>query len=165
MAWTTAPRPPPSSLRNPRTHSKLGLPGRAQPARFAMGVRFHLPPSFQVVTGQRRRTGLQGTKILDVMNQPNVRYKSRTLPAPHRRRDQIFQAAIDLFAAKGYHATSMQDIADALGIQRGSLYHHIESKEDLLFEIMKSGITKMIEPLEAVMSSPLQAGEKLDRFI
>ncbi len=99
------------------------------------------------------------------MNQPNVRYGTRTaLPAP-RRREQILQAAIDLFASKGYHATSMQDIADALGIQRGSLYHHIESKEDLLFEIMKSGITKMIEPVESVVSSPLPADEKLDRFI
>src|SRR5262249_19828339 len=140
MAWTTAPRPPPSSLRNPRTHSKLGLPGRAQPARFAMGVRFHLPPSFQVVTGQRRRTGLQGTKTLDVRTHQNVRSTPRAPPAFPGRREQIFQAAIDLFAAKGYHATSMQDIADALGIQRVSLYHHIESKEDLLFEIMKSGI-------------------------
>ncbi len=98
------------------------------------------------------------------MRQPNVRY-GQTPPALPHRREQILQAAIDLFAAKGYHATSMQDIADALGIQRGSLYHHIESKEDLLFEIMKSGITKMIEPVEAVVSSPLPAGEKLDRFI
>lgn len=101
------------------------------------------------------------------MNQPNVRYGTATptAPSPPHRRAQIFQAAIDLFAAKGYHATSMQDIADALGIQRGSLYHHIESKEDLLFEIMWSGITRMIEPVEAVVSSRHRASEKLDRFI
>lgn len=99
------------------------------------------------------------------MRQPNVRYETQAPAAPPHRREQILKAAVDLFAAKGYHATSMQDIAEALGIQRGSLYHHIESKEDLLFEIMKSGITKMIEPVQAVVSSPLQAGEKLDRFI
>ena len=41
------------------------------------------------------------------------------------------------FHEKGYEATSIQDIADAVGILKGSLYYYITSKEDLLFEILE----------------------------
>lgn len=44
--------------------------------------------------------------------------------------------AVKLFAAKGYHATSIQDIADALGIAKGALYFYFKSKEDLLVQII-----------------------------
>lgn len=85
--------------------------------------------------------------------------------ASSSRRESVIQAALRLFAKKGYHATSMQDIAEALGIQRGSIYHHIESKEDLLYEIMESSIKKLTEPVEEIVSMPLPAGRKLRRFI
>jgi len=81
------------------------------------------------------------------------------------RRESVVQAAVQLFAKRGYHATSMQDIAEALGIQRGSLYHHIESKEDLLYEIMESSVRKLIEPVEEIVSLPLPADQKIRRFI
>lgn len=50
---------------------------------------------------------------------------------------KIFHVAIELFAVNGYSATSLRDIAAAVGIQPASLYNHIESKEDLLFKIIK----------------------------
>lgn len=53
-----------------------------------------------------------------------------------RRRDlivgDVLDAATDLFAVKGYGATSLQDIADAVGVSRPALYHYLSSKEDLL---------------------------------
>ncbi|HWK29585.1 MAG TPA: TetR/AcrR family transcriptional regulator [Solirubrobacter sp.] len=49
----------------------------------------------------------------------------------------MLKAAADIFRRKGYDATSLQDIADAVGIQKGSLYHYIDTKEDLLFAIIK----------------------------
>jgi AcrR family transcriptional regulator len=55
-----------------------------------------------------------------------------------RRADLAHQAA-RLFAKKGYHGTSVGDLADALGVQKGSLYAHIEGKEDLLYETMLTG--------------------------
>jgi AcrR family transcriptional regulator len=51
------------------------------------------------------------------------------------RYDEIIQAALEIFAQKGYAATSVQDVADAVGVLKGSLYHYIDSKEDLLFHI------------------------------
>lgn len=56
---------------------------------------------------------------------------------PRRRRQEILQAAAQVFHEKGYESTSIQDIADAVGILKGSLYYYITSKEDLLFEIIQ----------------------------
>lgn len=49
--------------------------------------------------------------------------------------DRILTEAARLFCEKGYHATSMEDLAAAVGIKKGSLYYYIESKEQLLLEI------------------------------
>src|SRR3954447_23972451 len=55
------------------------------------------------------------------------------------RKDELSRQAARLFAAKGYHGTSVGDLAEALGVQKGSLYAHIEGKEDLLYETMRTG--------------------------
>ncbi len=53
------------------------------------------------------------------------------------RWEQITRVATDLFRRKGFSSTSMQDISDAVGLLKGSLYYYIDSKEDLLFEILR----------------------------
>jgi AcrR family transcriptional regulator len=59
-------------------------------------------------------------------------------PAPaRRRRQEILDAAARIFHEKGYESTSIQDIADAVGILKGSLYYYIETKEDLLYDIIR----------------------------
>jgi AcrR family transcriptional regulator len=55
------------------------------------------------------------------------------------RRDELTRQAARLFAQKGYHGTSIGEIAEALGVQKGSLYAHIDSKQDLLYEMMVEG--------------------------
>jgi TetR/AcrR family transcriptional regulator, cholesterol catabolism regulator len=55
------------------------------------------------------------------------------------RRAELIRAAARLFSTRGYHGTSMQHLADALGLQRGSLYAHIGSKQDLLFDVVEEG--------------------------
>jgi AcrR family transcriptional regulator len=54
------------------------------------------------------------------------------------RSDELIQAALELFAKKGYAATSLQDMADVVGVLKGSLYHYIDSKEDLLYQIFEN---------------------------
>jgi AcrR family transcriptional regulator len=49
---------------------------------------------------------------------------------------EIIAAAAKMFQTTGYHAATVQDIADAVGILKGSLYHHVKSKEDLLYLIV-----------------------------
>jgi len=78
---------------------------------------------------------------------------------PRRRRQEILEAAAGVFHAKGYKATSIQDIADAVGILKGSLYYYITSKEDLLFEILQDvheqGL-RNLERIDGVEGTPLQ---------
>jgi AcrR family transcriptional regulator len=66
-----------------------------------------------------------------------------------RRADLAHQAA-RLFAEKGYHGTSVGDLADALGVQKGSLYAHIDGKEDLLYETMRDGAAAFHGALDSV---------------
>lgn len=66
------------------------------------------------------------------------------------RRAELTRAAARLFAEKGYHGTSVGDLARALGVQKGSLYAHIESKADLLWEVAREGAAAFHAALDAV---------------
>jgi TetR/AcrR family transcriptional regulator, cholesterol catabolism regulator len=55
------------------------------------------------------------------------------------RRNELVRQAARLFAEKGYHGTSTGDLAEAMGVQKGSLYAHISSKADLLWEVAREG--------------------------
>src|SRR5207244_8842398 len=59
------------------------------------------------------------------------------------RRAAMCRAAAQLFRDRGFDATSVGDIARALGLTKAGLYHHFESKEALLFEIMMFGLDKV----------------------
>jgi AcrR family transcriptional regulator len=65
-------------------------------------------------------------------------------------RQRILDEVTRLFVEKGYHGVGMQEISDAVGVGRGALYHHIGSKELLLFEISMTLLgqaTEMTEPI------------------
>jgi AcrR family transcriptional regulator len=79
--------------------------------------------------------------------------------------EEIIAAAAKVFQTKGYHAATVQDIADAVGILKGSLYHHFKSKEDLLYLIVKEPIARLYERMTDIAGSDLSAGEKLRRAI
>src|SRR5207248_5928141 len=66
------------------------------------------------------------------------------------RKSELTRAAARLFAEKGYHGTSIGDLAQALGVQKGSLYAHIESKADLLWEVASEGAAAFHAGLDAV---------------
>ena len=68
--------------------------------------------------------------------------------------------AARLFAERGYHGTSIGDLAKALGVQKGSLYAHIESKQDLLYEAMREGAEAFHAALDTVPDD-LPAGERI----
>jgi AcrR family transcriptional regulator len=66
------------------------------------------------------------------------------------RREELTRQAARLFAQKGYHGTSIGEIAEALGVQKGSLYAHIKSKQDLLYETMLEGARAFHAGLDAI---------------
>ncbi|MGB2874045.1 MAG: TetR/AcrR family transcriptional regulator [Gaiellaceae bacterium] len=76
------------------------------------------------------------------------------------RRTELTRQAARLFAEKGYHGTSIGEIAEALGVQKGSLYAHIASKQDLLYETMLEGARAFHAGLDSIPDE-LPATEKI----
>lgn len=66
------------------------------------------------------------------------------------RRSQVDRTAARLFAERGYHGTSIGDVADALGVQKASLYHHVASKQELLYATMRAGADAFHGGLDAI---------------
>jgi AcrR family transcriptional regulator len=66
------------------------------------------------------------------------------------RREELTRIAARLFAERGYQGTSLADLAEALGVQKPSLYHHIASKEDLLWGVACEGAEAFHAALDAV---------------
>ena len=69
---------------------------------------------------------------------------------PRERGEEVYAAALRLFMQKGYHATSMQDIAAAVGLYKGSLYHYIGSKEDLLVQVFERAMVSLLADVERI---------------
>jgi len=72
-------------------------------------------------------------------------------PSKPTARDKILEAALDLFAEKGYDATGVQEIVATAGVTKGALYHHFGAKEDILFEIYGSVFAGQLAELDAIL--------------
>jgi len=70
------------------------------------------------------------------------------------RSEEVYSAALRLFTEKGYHATSMQDIAASVGLYKGSLYHYIGSKEDLLVRVFERAMGSLLAEVERIVADP-----------
>ncbi|WP_461834043.1 TetR/AcrR family transcriptional regulator [Desulfothermus sp.] len=81
------------------------------------------------------------------------------------RRRELFEIATRLFMEKGYRATTMQDIAKEMGIQKPSLYHYISSKDDILKEIVDITMKRLIHSIEEIANSNTSPVQKLERII
>lgn len=81
------------------------------------------------------------------------------------RRDELLQIAAELFAAKGFKNTTVRDIADAAGILSGSLYHHFDSKESMIDEILSTFHTEMFGTYAAIVDGPQDALAKLEEAV
>jgi TetR/AcrR family transcriptional regulator, cholesterol catabolism regulator len=75
--------------------------------------------------------------------------------------DDIVSAAAKVFRTKGYHAATVRDIADEVGILKGSLYHHFESKEELLYLVVKEPIAQMSRRMAEIAAADGAAADKL----
>jgi TetR/AcrR family transcriptional regulator, cholesterol catabolism regulator len=89
----------------------------------------------------------------------------RRAQAPRRRQREIIEAATRVFHEKGYESTSIQDIADTVGILKGSLYYYITSKEDLLFEIIQGVHAEALQNIERTEATRGDALQKIRTFV
>lgn len=85
-------------------------------------------------------------------------------PGRRNRDGEIIDAAIEVFSRKGFAAASVQDVADAVGLLKGSLYHYITSKEELLFRIFDESHRQGSAIIEEVSSLDLPPLERLHRY-
>ena len=80
---------------------------------------------------------------------------------PVGRHDQILAVAARLFAHKGVAATTVREIADEVGILSGSLYHHFDSKEAMVDEVLAPYLNDLRVASASVLSSPADPGARL----
>ena len=79
-----------------------------------------------------------------------------------QRRIQLLDAASEVFAAKGYHAAAMDDIADVAGVSKPVLYQHFPSKLDLYLALLDQSCDRLVEVVEDALAS---TEENADRVI
>jgi AcrR family transcriptional regulator len=80
-------------------------------------------------------------------------------------RDDILEAAAQVFRQKGFHGASMADIAEAVNLQKASLYHHVSSKQEILFEILDRALELLLERISPIARQELPAEERLCQMI
>lgn len=79
--------------------------------------------------------------------------------------ERIVGAAVRLFAAKGFDATTVQEVVEAASVTKGALYHYFGSKDDLLFEIYRSLIGRQMADLDRIVSERLDAATTVRRIL
>lgn len=78
-----------------------------------------------------------------------------------QKRDAVLRAAVRMFNAQGFHATSLDDVAASLGVSKPTIYHYLGNKDQVLFECVTRGIDQLREAADAVREAP---GTGLDRL-
>jgi AcrR family transcriptional regulator len=78
-------------------------------------------------------------------------------------REDVLAVAAELFRTKGYAATTTRELAAGLGIEKGSLYYHIDSKEEVLYELIASTTNLNLERVEEAARQPGTPVERIRR--
>ncbi|HUU81099.1 MAG TPA: TetR/AcrR family transcriptional regulator [Acidobacteriota bacterium] len=88
-----------------------------------------------------------------------------TKPKKVQKIEEIRRVTAHLFARKGYHTTSMREIARELGMDKSSLYHYFKSKEELLFKLANDAIDDCLTTLEQICSADIPPEDKLKKVL
>jgi AcrR family transcriptional regulator len=80
-------------------------------------------------------------------------------------REDILEAAAQVFRQKGFHGASMNDIAEAVKLQKASLYHHVSSKQEMLLEILDRALQLLLERISPIAEQNIPADKKLRAMI
>ena len=76
-------------------------------------------------------------------------------------REDILEAAAQVFRQKGFHGASMDDIAQAVNLRKASLYHHVSSKQEMLLEILERALQMLLERIAPIAEQKIPADKKL----
>jgi AcrR family transcriptional regulator len=78
------------------------------------------------------------------------------------RRVRLLDAAARLFSERGFHGTSMRDIAKAVGMLSGSIYYHFDSKDEMLLAVYEEGMRRVAETVDAAVVGANQPWDRLE---
>jgi AcrR family transcriptional regulator len=87
------------------------------------------------------------------------------MKAASPREEEILAAAARAFREKGYHGTSVRDIAESVGLLKGSLYHYIRSKEELLARLFDGALEDTVRELATIASTDRPPSERLREMV
>jgi AcrR family transcriptional regulator len=87
----------------------------------------------------------------DLQPQANKRVHKRHKTTATATLDRLLKAAVELFSRKGYAVTTTREVAALIGMQKASLYHHVQSKEDLLYFICRSSLERIRSDVETAI--------------
>jgi TetR/AcrR family transcriptional regulator, cholesterol catabolism regulator len=85
--------------------------------------------------------------------------------AYQERRTEIVRAAAEMFKRNGYRGTKLNDVAEAMNLDRASLYYYVGSKEELFHEVVGGAVEANADSAEGILGGPGAAPEKLRRLI
>jgi TetR/AcrR family fatty acid metabolism transcriptional regulator len=87
------------------------------------------------------------------------------MPRTNDRREQIINAAIKVFANKGFYNSKVADVARVAGIADGTIYLYFKNKDDLLISLFESKMEQILKRFSDTLKTALSAKEKLSHFI
>lgn len=96
---------------------------------------------------------------------PAKRQRASSSGAASERRDHLVKLAAELFARKGFQATTVREIADEAGILSGSLYHHFDSKETIVDEVLSTFLDDLIARYRAAVDTNADARTVLSEMV
>lgn len=102
--------------------------------------------------------------------------KTATPPSPFRtaaeraqerasKRDAVLLAAVRMFNRRGFHATSLDDVAASLGVTKPMIYHYLGTKDQVLFECLRNGLQQLRAAAEEAAAQPGSGLDRLRRFL
>jgi AcrR family transcriptional regulator len=80
-------------------------------------------------------------------------------------RKDILDAAAQVFRQKGFHGASMSDIAEAVNLQKASLYHHVSSKQEILLALLDRALGLLTEHIAGIAAQDIPADQKLRQMM
>lgn len=102
----------------------------------------------------------------DASNPPSpFRSREEKIRERAEKREAVLRAAVRMFNARGFHATSLDDVAASLGISKPTIYHYLGNKEQVLIECVTRGLEPLRMAAEAAKDEPGSGLDRLRRFL
>lgn len=81
------------------------------------------------------------------------------------KRDAVLRAAVRMFNERGFHATSLDDVASSLGVTKRTIYHYLANKDQVLLECVMIGLVQLVQAAEEARAEPGTGKDRLIKFL